>query len=69
MWILTLIFACCGMPLSVTLPESFPSHQMCEEAGSGWLKPESNPVGAVKRFNCSRSGVHDALPSHERGGG
>jgi hypothetical protein len=69
MWTLTLIFACCGMPLSATLPESYPSLQACNEAGSVWQRPESNPVGAVKRIRCSRSGVlHDIFRPNERGG-
>jgi hypothetical protein len=57
MWTLTLIFACCGMPLSVALPNSYPSHQACDDAGKVWLKPEANPVHAVKRYSCARSTV------------
>jgi hypothetical protein len=59
MWTLTLIFTCCGMPLSVVLPSSYPSHQACDEAGKVWLKPESNPVRTVRRYSCSRSTVRN----------
>jgi hypothetical protein len=69
MWVLTLIFACCGMPLSLTMPNSYPSLQACDDAGRVWMKPESNPVGTVKRFRCFRTTLsHDYISPNEKGG-
>jgi hypothetical protein len=69
MWTLTLIFVCCGMPLSATLPNGYSSHQACQEAGSVWMRPESNPVGTIKRFSCFHTTVsRDYIPPNEKGG-
>jgi hypothetical protein len=53
MWLLTLIFVCCGMPQSVTLPQNFATLQACDKAGQVWLQPNSNPDGTVRTFRCS----------------
>jgi hypothetical protein len=52
-WLLTLIFMCCGMPQSVNLPQNFATLQACDKAGQVWLQPNSNPDGTVRTFRCS----------------
>ena len=53
MWLLTLVFSCCGVPQSVNLPQSFSTLEACHNAGQVWLQPNSNPEGTVKTFRCS----------------
>jgi hypothetical protein len=69
MWTLILIFACCGMPLSAAMPNSYPSLQACDAAGRVWITPESNPVGTVKRFSCLRTAASRRyIPPNDKGG-
>ena len=68
MWLLTLVFTCCGFPLSASLPQDFPTLEACNKAGQVWLQPNSNPQGAVRTFRCSplHGKRETPAPSRER---
>jgi len=55
-FVLTLIFTCgvgCGTPARVTLAQTYPTKQACQQAGAVWLSPAANPTKTVRAFTCT----------------
>jgi hypothetical protein len=58
-WLLVLNFACaaeCGSPTKFTFPR-YASQEACTQAGNVWMRPEANPMNALRGFGCYQGSV------------
>jgi hypothetical protein len=66
-YVLVLIFACGwadgGWPESVQITGSFSTYEQCQTAGTQWILPQANPMGAVAGFQCS-SAIRDSAAAN-----
>ena len=53
MWVLVLIFICCGTPTSAVVHE-YPTLEACFAAGNVWISPAANPSKTVARYTCNQ---------------
>ena len=58
-WLLVLNFACaaeCGSLTKFTFPR-YASQEACTQAGNVWMRPEANPMNALRGFGCYQGSV------------